>query len=108
MMKCGSHLTDDGPAWLGTRADGQVMPQEALNEGPVDLRSGQPFFPHPIAEMRDAAQICPNGAPGIASSPKSLQVRRDQFIQRAVSQPVTARKVRQAFVGEHGGLLERS
>ena len=83
-----------------------MMQQETLDECSIDTRSTQSFTLHPVAEMREAAQIGAEGVSGIAPVLQRLDVQSEEFVQRAIRQPVTADKVRQAEVGGHGGLLE--
>ena len=106
MMESRAHLLHIGSArrWAGARR--QVMLQEALDEGAIDTRDTQSFTPHPVAEMCEATQISAEGVSGIAPVLQRLDVQSKEFVQRAVRQPITADKVRQAEVGGHGGLLE--
>ena len=100
MMERRPHLLHIGSArrWAGARR--QVMQQEALDEGSIDIRDTQAFVPHPVAEMREATQISAEGASGIAPVLQRLDVQSEEFIQRAfVRQSRRTRCAKQRSVG---------
>jgi hypothetical protein len=65
------------------------MPNKMFDKRLVDARGSQPLTLHPVAEMREAAQVSPDGAPCIALALQSPDIRSDEFAQWVVQQPVT-------------------
>ena len=82
-----------------------MIDQEAFYERRINARRLNRFALDPETEVGETAQIDADGAIGVALIAQRFDVRQHDALERAISQPVAASKVRKDSIGRHGVLL---